>query len=222
MSAMSRLDDLFSDAATDRIRTAVANAEKRTSGEIVPYVVEASDSYAGSCWLSALLGALGGPLVALALYEWFELWGVPPVVWLLGPVLAGTLVGYLAARWISPWRLWLVGEETLERRTRRRAAVAFLEEEVFRTRDRTGILIFLSLFERRVVVLGDEGIHRRVGQHEWQAIVERIVEGIRAGRPAEALIEAIGRCGEFLEERGVEIQPDDVDELSDELRRRDR
>ncbi len=219
---MSRIDELFSDTATERIRSAVAEAEERTSGEIVPYVVEASDSYAGSSLLSALLGALAGPLAAAAIYQRYDFWGLPPIAWMLSPVLAGAIVGYFAARLIPFWRRWLVGEETLVRRTRRRAAVAFLDEEVFRTRDRTGILIFLSLFEHQVVVLGDEGIHRRVEEGEWQTIVDRIVTGIRAGKPAEALVEAIGQCGALLEKRGVEIRPDDADELSDELRRRDR
>ena len=218
---MSRFDELFSAAASERIRAAVAKAEDRTSGEIVPYVVDTSDSYAGSFWLSALLGALAGPLAALAVYQRFELWGLVPMVWLLSPVFAGAIAGYLAAWTMPAWRRWLAGEETLIRRTRRRAAVAFLEEEVFKTRDRTGILIFLSLFERRVVILGDEGINRRVQEDEWQAVVGGIVAGIHAGRHSEALVEAIDRCGVLLERRGVAIRSDDTDELSDELRRRD-
>lgn len=219
---MSNLDELFSEAASERIRKAVAEAEGRTSGEIVPYVVAASDTYAGSYWLSSLLGALAGPIAAWAVWERWELWGLPALVWLVGPALVGALAGWLAAFAVPAWRRGLAGEETLERRTRRRAAVAFLEEEIFQTRDRTGILIFLSLFEHRVVVLGDEGINRRVGEGEWDAVVAGVVEGIRAGRPADALVEAIGRCGELLETRGVDLKLDDTDELSDELRRRDR
>ena len=112
-------------------------------------------------------------------------------------------------------------DATLDRRTRRRAAVAFLEEDVFKTRDRTGVLIFLSLFERRVVVMGDEGINRAVETADWQAIVDRLVGGIHEGRPGDALVEAIGECGKLLESKEVAIRPDDTDELSDELRRHD-
>ena len=107
------------------------------------------------------------------------------------------------------------------RAVRRRAAVAFLEEEVFKTRDRTGVLIFLSLFEHRVVVMGDEGINRAVAVGEWQKIVDGVVAGIREGRPADALVDSIRECGELLDLRGVAIRPDDTDELSDELRKHD-
>jgi putative membrane protein len=117
---------------------------------------------------------------------------------------------------------WLAGGDLLDLRTRQRAERAFLEEEVFRTRDRTGILVFLSLFEHRVVVLGDAGINKQVEQRHWDGIIQSIVAGIRAGRPGEALVLAIRQCGELLERYGVALQPDDTNELSNDLRRGDR
>ncbi|MCP4202972.1 MAG: hypothetical protein GY769_13700 [bacterium] len=215
------MDELFSESAQERIREAVDRAEGRTSGEIVPYVVGSSDTYAAAHWSSALLGALLAPVLALLAYERLAIWGLPIAVWMLTPVLVGAAVGYLAAAAIPVWRRSLIGDATLDRRTRRRAAVAFLEEEVFKTRARTGVLIFLSLFEHRVVVMGDEGINRAIEAGEWQRIVDGVVAGIREGKPADALVGAIRECGELLEERGVAIQPDDTDELSDELRRHD-
>ena len=100
--------------------------------------------------------------------------------------------------------------------------MAFLEEEVFSTRDRSGILIFLALFEHRVVVLGDSGINEVVPEDAWQHVVDDLVAGIRARRPAEALVAAIHECGRLLEAHQVEIRPDDTDELPNELRIRER
>ena len=116
----------------------------------------------------------------------------------------------------------MVSGEILEIRVRRRAAVAFLDEELFRTRDRTGILLFLSLFEHRVVVLADEGINAQVEADEWSELTSKLAAGIRQGRAASALVEAIGRCGQLLAERGVKIRPDDENELGDDLRFHDR
>ena len=110
----------------------------------------------------------------------------------------------------------------MDRNVRRRAEAAFLHEEVFRTRDRTGILILVSLLERRVAVLGDAGINAAVEQKEWDSIVAGIVAGIRAGTPARALAEGIGACGHLLERRGVAVRHDDTDELRDDLRTEDR
>jgi putative membrane protein len=93
-----------------------------------------------------------------------------------------------------------------------------LSEEVFATRDRSGVLLFLSLFERRAIVMGDKGIAARVRQEDWEGIIATIVRGMREGKPAESLIEAVRACGGLLERQGLAIRQDDRDELADGLR----
>jgi len=208
---------LFSDADLAAVRGAVQSAETGTSGEIVPYVVTASDDYAVATWKGAALGALAAALAAWALHRGWGLWGASGFLWMVVPPAAGAALGYLAAH-LGPLRRFLAGSHLLEHRVGQRAAAAFLEQEVFRTRARTGILLFLSLFERRVVVLGDSGIHAKVGPGEWDAVVRQVVSGIRAGNPTAALVAAIGECGEILARHGLPPLPDDTDELSDELR----
>jgi len=212
-------DRLFTQADLDAIQTAVREAEERTSGEIVPYAVDRSDEYATAAWKGAALGALLGPMVALAIHRWSDLWGIPLAVWMAVPAPLGGALGYLLADLLRPVKRWMVGAAVLDVRTRRRAAVAFLDQEVFNTRDRTGILLFLSLFERRVVLLADAGIHQKVKEGEWEAITSRLAAGIRQARPGPALVEAIRACGELLERHQVERRPDDRDELANELRR---
>lgn len=212
-------DRFFTQADLDAIQSTVREAEARTSGEIVPYVVERSDEYPSAAWKGAALGALLAPLVALGIHQWSSVWGLPLAWWIALPAPVGGALGYLLTSWLAPVRRWMAGEETLEMRARRRAAVAFLEQEVFRTRDRTGILLFLSLFEQRVVLLADSGIHQKVEEERWEAITRRLAEGIRSGRPGPALVEAIRACGELLERHGVERRADDQDEISNELRR---
>lgn len=215
-------ETLFSAADRAAILAAVREAEGGTAGEIVPYVVGASDPYPGAVWKGAALGALGAPLVAVAVFWATAYWGAHPALWIVLPGLAGAALGYLLTAWVPAVRRSLAGDAMLDLRTRRRAAEAFLEQEVFKTRDRTGILLFLSLFEHRVVVLGDTGINAKVRQDEWDGLVERLAQGIRTGRPAAALVEAIRECGALLHRRGVEITPSDVNELADELRERER
>ncbi|HYG62517.1 MAG TPA: hypothetical protein VEL74_08035 [Thermoanaerobaculia bacterium] len=216
---MDPLHRLFTDADLEAVRAAVQEAEARTAGEIVPYVVEESDEYPTAAWKGAALGALLGPLAAAVLFYAAGHWATHPPVWMLLPPAAGAAAGYLLTLLIAPVKRWMAGEELLEVRSRRRAEVAFLEQEVFRTRDRTGILLFVSLFEHRVVVLADSGIHQKVAPGEWDGIVAGVVQGIRAGRPGAALIAAIAECGKLLERHGVARRSDDVDELPNELRR---
>jgi putative membrane protein len=198
------------------IEVAVKAAETRTSGEIVPYVVGRSDDYPEATWKAAALGALLGGLLAALAHEVGHFWGYS-LAWIALPPFAGAAGGILAAL-VPALRRRLVSSAQLADQVERRARTAFLEQEVFKTRERTGILIFLSLLEHRVVVLADSGINAKVEQREWDGIVAALVAGIRAGTPGAALAHAIERCGALLAERQVERRADDRDELDDRLR----
>jgi putative membrane protein len=212
---------LFSDADLEAIRKATAAGESRTAGEIVPYIVERVVDSDEACWRGAAMGALGAALIAGLVNLLGPYWGGYGVLWITLPTIVGAGAGYLIGGLDAVGRR-LIPDDHVERSVRLRAEAAFLEEEIFATRDRTGILVFLALFERRAVILADEGIHRAVPEVEWQRLVDDLVAGIRAHRATAALIDVITRAGELLETYHVERRPDDEDELSDAPRIRER
>lgn len=212
-----RPEAFFSPEDEAAIEAAVREAEAATAGEIVPYAVGRSDVYASAVWKAAVVGAVLLSTAAAVVYEAGRFWGALLPLWIALPPGAGAALGFLAATVFPPLRRWLTPPEVIELRVRQRALAAFVSEEVFRTRDRTGILIFVSLFERRVVVLGDAGINASVAPAQWTEVVDGIAAGIRAGRPGGALAEGIRRCAELLAAR-VERKVDDTDELGNRLR----
>ena len=198
----SRIDTYFSAGDREAICAATEKAERETSGELVVYVVERCDPHGEAPWKGALIGGAVGAMVA-ALLVWFVGgWGAPDELWLLIGLQLGLILGWLASL-LEPVARRLIGAEALESRAEGRAAEAFIEEQVFATAGRTGVLIFLALFEHRVVVLADEGIGQLVAPSAWNEIAEGIASGIRAGRPAPALIEAVGQCARLMTEHGV-------------------
>jgi len=220
--ATSTVEQFFSAADRAAVEAAVREVEQGTAGEIVPYAVSACDDYEVARVRAALLASLACALLAAVVHAVGGFWGAYLDLWIAVPPIAGAALGYLAAALLPGLRRALVPDEILEKRVAQRAATAFLEQEVFATRDRTGILIFLALFERRVVVLGDSGIAARVAQHEWDDIVAGIVAGIRAGTPGKALAEGIRACAVLLARPGMERRRDDTDELPDYLRLEER
>ncbi len=208
---------LFAQADLDRITTAIDEAESKTSGEIVPYVVDKSDAYEDAIWRAALLFALVTLSGFVIAHQFTEAWLPDLKVIALAVTLAAGL-GLLLVNFIPALKRLFAGNNMLDLRVYQRAAEAFIEEEVFGTRDRTGILIFLSLLERRVIVIGDNGINTKVEPSEWNEVVQRVVAGMRSGKTADGLIDAIKQCGLLLQQQGVERRTDDRDELSDRLR----
>jgi len=212
---------LFTDADLAAIHQATTAAERRTSGEIVAYVVGRCDGYPELGWIGAALGALAGAGLAGAVHALGGIWGAGPL-WLTVPTFGGAAVGFALAARVAAIGRRLVPPSTLDHRARLRAEAAFLEEEVFNTRERTGILVFVALFEHRAMVLGDASINAAVAPEAWQGIVDGLVDGIRAGRPAAALQSAVEACGALLEQHVVVRRLDDSDELSDAPRIRER
>lgn len=212
------LSRLFTPEDRETLRAAVAEAEARTSGEVVPYVVTASGSYAGAPWRGAALGALCAAVAAAVFHSLLGVWGGSLWVWGVLPVAGGLLAGLFTGLTLPAVRRALIPTAQMDEQVEWRAAAAFVEGEVFNTRDRTGVLLFVSLFEHRVLVLADSGIHARVPQAAWDAIAANLARGLKARRAVPALLEAIQAVGALLEERGVERRPDDANELPDGVR----
>ena len=208
----------FNQADLERIAAAVREAEQHTSGEIVPYFVHRSDRYEEAVWrggglLSFLV--LGGVTTARLFSDtWI---GINSVETALLTIAAGG-VGAVLVSVIPALKRFFTGEDLIDHRVALRAADAFITEEVFKTRDRTGILIFLSLMEHKVLVVGDVGINAKVDRSEWEDIVARIVRGINEGHPADGLIDAISQCGVLLQKSGFKRRRDDTNELPNALR----
>lgn len=189
----------------------MAAAESESGAEIVPVLAPASDDYASATWAAVAAGALAGA----ALSALPELGGVAAQRW--GPAAlaaAGALAGGLLAG-LPPLRRRLAGASALEARVEQAAGREFLRHEVFRTRDRTGVLIYVSLFERRVAVLADEGVYRAVPRERWRELAESVAAGMKTRGAESVLLEAVASAGALVRELGPRRRADDVNELSD-------
>lgn len=205
---MRQAENFFSSEEQQRIREAVAAAEARTSGEIVPQVVEASFDYPRA-------ETFGAGFVSLGIATLASWWFGGSSVWVFLPIF---LLGYLPCKWLiralPGLHRRLIHPRELAAEVEEKAMLSFFELGVHRTRDRTGILILISLFEHRVHLLADEGINARVPQDTWNEIVTTITRGLHDGNACDALCTAIARCAEILEEH-FPRRDDDRNELPD-------
>jgi putative membrane protein len=205
----------LSDADLEAVRDAVTAAELRSAGEIVTVVVERCDAYPGALWKGAALGAMAATLAASVLHTGIGAWGGSLWLWLALPAWLGAGAGYLLPLLVpSLHRAW-IGATAIDLRVKRRASSAFLEGEVFATRARTGLLLMVALFERRVEIVCDRGIDARVAASDWAPIVDRLTGGLRQGRTVQALVAAIAEIGSLLESAGVTGEGRDINELPD-------
>lgn len=194
----------------EAIRRAVAEAELLSSGEIVAMVVDHSDPYREAERLGAILVAAALAVVLAVLLRHVTIWSyIPLVILCYFPMLA-------LFRRFPRLKLSFVGRGRQAQAVQERAIRAFYEKGLYRTREETGILIFVSLLERKVWILGDRGINAKIPPSSWRDLARELADGIGAGRTAEALCHVISACGNELS-RHFPRRAGDANELSDDL-----
>lgn len=215
---------LFTTDQVREIEAAIKAAEQRTCAEIVVAVRSRSGRYHRAADLFGLLIALAGVTVAAAIWPIRpspEQWDAAPGI-ALHPALilaifaaCAALGAMIAGRQPALTRLFTRRSRMLEEVTTAGTA-AFHALRVHRTANAHGVLVYISLFERMVWVVGDDGVNERISVDDWARIRDRILEGFKSRAPAPALIEALTMTGDLLSEP-FPADANDPNELPDTL-----
>ena len=216
-----------------RIEAAVVAAERRTTGEIYCVVARESGDYREVPLAWAALAALAAPAVLL-------LAGVHVTVpdlfandWtaeqisataemaaraaLSGAILLQGVLFFGVALLVSiPALRRLLTPKGLKRQqVRRRAREQFLAKNLAATRERTGVLIYVSAAEHMAELIADEGIAAKVEPAVWNEAMRLLIAGVKAKRPGEGFENAIGKCADILAEHFPPRPGDNPNELPD-------
>lgn len=175
-----------------RISRAISDAEEKSSGEIVAVVAASSDDYVFIPLLWAALAALAVPLILFPLTDLH-----------VAAIYAVQLVVFAVLGLLSQWRslrIALVPRRVKRARAHRHAMAQFLAQDLHTTKNRTGVLIFVSMAERFAEVIADEGIYEKVPPETWDGVVQELTERIGDDRIAEGFVVATQMCADILAE----------------------
>jgi putative membrane protein len=218
----------LSEADHDKVSAAVTAAEANSSGEIVVVATPISDAYHDVALHWALV-----PLFAVlawaawrptALTWWYDVlfggWRPDPTqsqLLTLLMVFAALkfTIALLILKWM-PLRLFLTPPATKHRRVRRRAIAIFQAAAARRTTGRTGILIYLSLAERRAEIIADEAILKVTDEHTWGEAMTELLTNVRAGRIGDGIAAAVSQVGVVLSQHFPRSAAD-LNEIPDQL-----
>lgn len=200
----------LTDAAKKALSEAVRDVESRCSAELVVAVRALSGSYLHADLIAGILSALAA-LVALLFSPWpFEL------VWfVVDPLLAGAVGGFLASR-LPAVRRALTFQRVRRRQVETAARSTFVEKGIHATTGRTGVLVYISLLEHEAAVIHDLGVETLATTDGWRLAVEEIEEAMRRGKDGVALAALVRTLGDILAPSLVR-SAHDVDELANEV-----
>ncbi len=220
---MIKASKLFNDEQKERINQAVQQAELKTSVEIVPALATASGRYDRP---EDIVGLWVGVIAMLV--TWFFLptpqaadsWGgwpswANPLLMIVAMVV-GFIVGVVIAMNVGWLRKLFTPRKEMTDEVAARAVEVFATSGVYRTRDATGLLIYVSLFERKAVIEADKTVLEKIGQPVLDELCAGLIAKLRAGDPTAAFCDTIAAAAEKL--APVLPRPeDDTDELPNEL-----
>jgi len=204
--------EFLSDDERARVNTAVKEAEKLTAGEIVVMIISASYQYPMANVIGAAAFALPLALIFTPLVGGW-LWIGSQNMWLFLGFLTVLFILFHEVIRRTPWlKRFFISRNEIDDEVEEAAITNFFDQGLYRTRDETGVLVLISVFEHKVWILADRGINAKVPEGQWDDIVKMITAGIKQKRPADAICEAVEKIGALLKEN-FPIKPDDTDEL---------
>lgn len=195
---------------TEKIEQTIKEVEKTTSGEVVPMILKESDFYGvAHLRLSLIMNFLS----AIILFVFFP-YEFDSTFYLFLITLFSTL-GYVLCFIPFIKRMMLFNDEITEE-VNQRAFQAFFENNLHTSRDRTGVLVFVTLLERRVIVLADSGINEKVEEGTWDKVKDEFVEFLKRKEITSGFVHTLKNIGEILTKH-FPIKDDDTNELSNKL-----
>ena len=190
---MKKLSVFLNATEKQQIADAIRVAEAKTQGELVCVIAPASNDYRYLPLLLATLAALSLPAIV-----WLsQVWWTQAEVYLAQVALF--LLALLILQW-PPVKMRLIPRSGQRKQAARLAREQFYAQQLHNTRDRTGVLLFVSVAEHYVEILADEGINAKVAPGTWDSIVKNFVAQLAAGRIAPGFLEAVAACATILAE----------------------
>jgi putative membrane protein len=221
---MQRASQAFSPQDRERINQAVQQAERGTSAEIVPVVASASGRYDRPEDMVGLWLALAAMVVVWFVFpaaphehgSWETAWPHWKLLAMLAATVLAFVVGTALATYVGPLRRLFTSRTQMADEVAARARGVFYSQAVHHTAGQTGVLIYVSLYERMAAVLADQMVMDKIGQTTLDELRDTLIVGLRGGDVTNAFCQTIQAAGQRLAPV-LPPQADDVNELPDAL-----
>jgi len=198
-------------AAIDQM---VARVEARTGVQIATAIVRRSDAYTELPWKAFALGTSFAAFALVVVDASNPQWVTPSTALLhAAAILLSGMALAAFAIFAPPFARLLLRRHRAEIEARRYAESLFFRRGLFRTRARMAVLILVSVFERRIEIIADDGLRSRVSAAEWNGVIVRMTPHLRSERPYDAVRDALEAVDALLVSKGFQGDPGADDEL---------
>jgi len=208
---------MFLTAAEEKaIEAQVAAIESRSGVQIVTAIIGRAHAHGELLWKAFALGVVFAGL-AVVIGDWLRPdWSSTHAALLhVLTVLGVGALSAVAALFVPAYARLFLHVARRDADVRRYAEALFLRRHLFNTRERNGILVLVSRYERRVEIVADIGFDGRIGEPEWRSVIARMTPLLAVDSTAAALMQGLARLDELLATKGMHGAQGGGNELSD-------
>ncbi len=171
----------------DKVKNCIEKIENKTRAEIVPAILKSSDKYPATYYRSGLFFSSFFFITSFLIFH----------EWRLKALIVGYILGLLLCFIPFVKRLFIFRPE-LEEETLQKAYEVFLEHKIHQTKNRSGVLVFLSVFEKRAIILADKNINEVVAENTWIKKIDLLIEEIHEKSLEEGFLNCLNDVGAIL------------------------
>ena len=225
---MKKSSQYFTEVERKNICKAVQEAELKTSAEIIPVAVTSSGRYDRAEDIIGLLLGIVVMVNVLAFMPEYDRGGVaswsdnffqqiPFTLYLIASLIAGFMVGVIVSNRLAWLKKLFTPQIEMRDEVISNASKIFYDQRVHHTSSESGLLIFISFFEKRAVILGDEKIEKDLGIDTIETLCQKLTASLKEKKsPADSMIKIIEEAGSLLAD-SLPRNDSDENELSDAL-----
>ncbi|HOG43145.1 MAG TPA: TPM domain-containing protein [bacterium] len=188
----------LSETEKNSVMSTVSQLEQKTSGELVPMIVSTSGNYGEYSIIGAFAFSLPLSVCAAYLINWYQYGTGDTLMLFLMMFLPLFIMFFFTLNYIPCLKRLFIPKHVMEEEVRETAAAAFFTHGLHKTKDASGVLLYISVFERRVWIMADSGINSKLPEVTWDSVVADLIKGLKQKRNGEVIVTAINRIGELL------------------------
>lgn len=202
---------IVSNKDRELIKNLIKEAEKKTQSELIPMIVHHSDIYPAAHFRAAIIVSF---LFSLALY--YSPLSIINPIYFLWIQLPGLYVGYFLGHIPFIKRL-LITKSEIEEEVTQKGYEAFYNHNLHLTHNHNGVLLLVSIMERKIKIITDVGIAKKVEQKIWDEILNQFSKKIKEGNFIEGLKDCIQAVSIVLEKNFPADEKERANEIENDL-----
>lgn len=207
---------IFSEEELSKIKESVKKAEIGNIGEIVPVFFVSSGKYKVASFRASLFFSF---TISFFYYVLFGIFSDPffiKIEFVFFLQMISGVFGYFLSDFFSPIKRFFTTNKERKKNVETCAYKCFVENEIFATNQRSGVLLFLSFFEKEVFILADKGIYNHIPKDSWTGITTNLVRDMNEKTKLLAIQNSIESISELFKQLPKELEI--KNELKDDLR----